>query len=335
MFLNTCLKQFDRRSFLQTFPPLPVLARFLSVSLLLVGITFPAPTASAASLEEFPKARLKVLDKITARTKTFEIKVDETIEYGPLYITLRTCRKSPPIEPPRTVAFLEINEQSTQRKDKRVFSGWMFASSPALSSMDHPVYDVWVIDCIRAEGKTTQTNLQTQGPNDNKDPSSAPEDTREKAENNKQTQETAEQMNPKIETGSPEAEDAETESPKTEEAEAEDAAESDRTIEQVLEDMRRGGNNDSDTNSGNNAPAHQKNKTDTNTTEDNASSLVPSPDELQGSGRGPDRGSNQTQTQTQTQGRKDTENDEYDLPSDDTSPNGPDNREFDVEQLFD
>lgn len=101
-----------------------------------------------AALETFPVAKLKSLDKITARTNTFKIRVGETVEYGPLLITLRTCRKAPPIEPPRTAAFLEIIEQEADQRDQWVFSGWMFASSPALSSMDHPVYDVWVIDCL-------------------------------------------------------------------------------------------------------------------------------------------------------------------------------------------
>jgi len=96
--------------------------------------------------------QLRALDKTTARTETFEAKVGTIIQYGTLYIKIQSCRKAPPIEKPESASFLQIWEVPYGAEDSEwVFSGWMFASSPALSAMDHPVYDVWVLDCLRKE----------------------------------------------------------------------------------------------------------------------------------------------------------------------------------------
>lgn len=97
---------------------------------------------------DFPVVKLQSLDKITARTMTFEAKVGSTVKFGPLYIKIQSCRKAPPTDQPESASFLQIWEVTPDDKAKWVFSGWMFASSPALSPMDHPIYDVWVIDCI-------------------------------------------------------------------------------------------------------------------------------------------------------------------------------------------
>lgn len=102
-----------------------------------------------AAMEDFPIVRLQSLDKTTARTMTFEARVGSTIKFGPLYIRTQACRKAPPMEQPESAAFLQVWEVDLKTEEPQwVFSGWMFASSPALSPMDHPVYDVWVIDCI-------------------------------------------------------------------------------------------------------------------------------------------------------------------------------------------
>lgn len=90
---------------------------------------------------------LRGLDKIGARVTTIEVPVGESVEYGTLRITARYCRSNPPTEPPETRAFLEIQEVPPDREPRPVFSGWMFASSPALSALEHPVYDVWVLNC--------------------------------------------------------------------------------------------------------------------------------------------------------------------------------------------
>ncbi len=103
-----------------------------------------SPSAAAGRQEI---AVLQGLDKITARVSTFEAPIDDTVEFGSLRITARTCRKRPPTEPPESAAFLEIQDQRPGATSVRLFTGWMFASSPALSAVEHPVYDVWLLDC--------------------------------------------------------------------------------------------------------------------------------------------------------------------------------------------
>ena len=71
-----------------------------------------------------------------------------TIQFGTLKITVRTCDKRPPEETPESAAFINVYETRPGESTIRVYSGWMFASSPALAAMEHPVYDVWVVDCI-------------------------------------------------------------------------------------------------------------------------------------------------------------------------------------------
>lgn len=89
------------------------------------------------------------LDKITARTFKFEAPVGTTVRFQKLVITPRTCHVRPPEETPETSVFVEIAEAPPEGGDdlRRLFSGWMFASSPGLNALEHPVYDVWVIGC--------------------------------------------------------------------------------------------------------------------------------------------------------------------------------------------
>jgi hypothetical protein len=95
-------------------------------------------------------AVLQGLDKVTARISTFDVPVGESIQFGTLKIVVRHCRKRPPEEPPETFVFVEIDEIKRGEAPARLFGGWMFASSPALSALEHPVYDVWVVDCKSA-----------------------------------------------------------------------------------------------------------------------------------------------------------------------------------------
>ncbi|MBI3441681.1 MAG: DUF2155 domain-containing protein [Proteobacteria bacterium] len=100
-------------------------------------------------MEDMSIAVLRTIDKVSARTQTFDIPVDKTVKFGSsLFIKVRACRRSLPIDKPESAAFLQIWERKPEATTPSwVFSGWMFASSPSLSAMDHPVYDVWVIDC--------------------------------------------------------------------------------------------------------------------------------------------------------------------------------------------
>lgn len=113
------------------------------------GAVSPAPSPMfSTQMENRGGAKLRVLDKITARTSTIDVKVGQSASFAALRITLRACRENPPTEAPESAAFLEIAEHSPEGVQP-AFSGWMFASSPALSAMEHAVYDVWVLGCTQ------------------------------------------------------------------------------------------------------------------------------------------------------------------------------------------
>ncbi len=95
-------------------------------------------------------AVLQGLDKVTARVSAIEAPLNRVVRFGTLEITVRACHKTPPEEPPESAAFLEIRDVKPGEQGIDLFVGWMFASSPALSALEHPVYDVWVLDCAEA-----------------------------------------------------------------------------------------------------------------------------------------------------------------------------------------
>lgn len=106
--------------------------------------TVPAPTAPTTV------AVLQGLDKVTARISTFDAPIGQVVHFGTLEITAHACSKTPPEEAPEAAAFLEIWEAKPGEPRRELLTGWMFASSPALSALEHPVYDVWVLDCKTA-----------------------------------------------------------------------------------------------------------------------------------------------------------------------------------------
>jgi hypothetical protein len=99
------------------------------------------------SYDDFPIVSVRILDKITADTNTFDLNIGKTVAFGSIRIRPMACKKAPPIEEPESASFLQLWEKDRQGKSEWIFSGWMFASSPSLSAMEHPIYDVWVIDC--------------------------------------------------------------------------------------------------------------------------------------------------------------------------------------------
>ena len=116
---------------------------------LLLAALFMGNSAIPASSEslEGDIVVLRALDKVTARTDDLFVPIDETARYGTLSIRPRKCFKRSPEETPETSTFLEISEVNPGKEPVPLFNGWMFASSPALNALEHPVYDVWVIDC--------------------------------------------------------------------------------------------------------------------------------------------------------------------------------------------
>jgi hypothetical protein len=101
-------------------------------------------TESAVAAE----ALLQGLDKVTGRVSRFAAPIGQMVKFGNLEITASACSKHPPEATPEASAFLTIRETHPGQPDKEpIFTGWMFASSPALNALEHPVYDVWVLDC--------------------------------------------------------------------------------------------------------------------------------------------------------------------------------------------
>jgi hypothetical protein len=104
----------------------------------------PAPAQPIA----YPVATFAGLDKITGRITRFDVYIDETVLFGALEITPRACYNRPATDTlQRTSAFLEVDQVSMDGSAKRIFTGWMFADSPALNAVDHAIYDVWLIAC--------------------------------------------------------------------------------------------------------------------------------------------------------------------------------------------
>jgi hypothetical protein len=94
------------------------------------------------------------LDKITGRIISFDVAIGETVQFGALQVTPRACYTRPPTESPNTDAFIEVDEITLQNEIKRIFTGWMFAASPGLHAVEHPIYDVWLADCKGAQTPT-------------------------------------------------------------------------------------------------------------------------------------------------------------------------------------
>jgi len=94
-----------------------------------------------------PTAIFAGLDKITGRIISFEAAVDETVQFGSLQLTARICYSRPEYENPQTTTFVEVEEVGSDNQYKKIFAGWMFASSPGLNAIEHPVYDIWLAEC--------------------------------------------------------------------------------------------------------------------------------------------------------------------------------------------
>lgn len=101
-------------------------------------------------------AVLRWLDKTAARVQTMEVEVNRTFQIQTLQIIVRACVERPPEDPPESAAFLDVWENKPGQPANEVFRGWMYASSPGLSAMEHPVYDVWVLDCKETAAQPVQ-----------------------------------------------------------------------------------------------------------------------------------------------------------------------------------
>ena len=122
-----------------------LLRNTIVIASLAVGL---CPSAEAAQpTRPHYAAVLRILDKITARVEEIEVKTDAPFKFGTMVISVKSCLATPPEETPESAAFVTAEELKIGENSTPVFSGWMFASSPALSAIEHPVYDLWLIGC--------------------------------------------------------------------------------------------------------------------------------------------------------------------------------------------
>lgn len=104
-------------------------------------------SAAVAQRVDNSVAVFAALDKVTAKISRLEVPLNQTATFGSLKVTPRACYTRPPTEQPKTTSFVEIDEMMLEGKEKRIFTGWMFAQSPGLNAVEHPVFDVWLTDC--------------------------------------------------------------------------------------------------------------------------------------------------------------------------------------------
>ncbi|HEX8166289.1 MAG TPA: DUF2155 domain-containing protein [Beijerinckiaceae bacterium] len=143
----------------------------------LLAAGFLAGGAARADKIKNPTAVFSGLDKITGRIISFEVEVDETVQFGALQLTPRVCYSRPPTESPQTTTFVEVDEVTLDNKYRRVFTGWMFASSPGLHGIEHAIYDIWLTDCKGGQEVIVEA----------KDPDETPPPARERDRGRRQT----------------------------------------------------------------------------------------------------------------------------------------------------
>jgi hypothetical protein len=127
---------------------------------------------------------LRGLDKISGQSADITAPIGKAVQYETLRITARYCYSTPPSETPETVAFLQVDDRRPDQAPKRVFSGWMYSSTPGLNGMDHPLYDVWVIACRGSKpnespvavAAAAPAKIQSPDSTDNEAPVPLPED---------------------------------------------------------------------------------------------------------------------------------------------------------------
>ena len=125
-----------------------VFSIYILLNIIMLNMCF-AQSTNLQSEKFKPIAILHGLDKVTARTERLQATIKQKIYFGTLTIKVRTCYKNPPTENPESAVFVEITYNVIGQGNSLVFNGWMFSSSPALSALEHPIYDVWVVDCIK------------------------------------------------------------------------------------------------------------------------------------------------------------------------------------------
>jgi hypothetical protein len=133
-------------------PPVPWRMPTFACATVAALAALAAPDPAFADKISNPVAVFDGLDKITGRIISFEVAINETVQFGALQITPRVCYSRPLTEAPQTDVFAQVDEIDEQKQLKRIFSGWMFADSPGLHGIEHPIFDIWLTEC---KGGTT------------------------------------------------------------------------------------------------------------------------------------------------------------------------------------
>ena len=136
--------------------------RALAAMALAGGFVALADGIAHASTIKNPIAVFAALDKVTGRISHLEVPIDETVEFGALNDTPRVCDSRPPTETPHTAAFVEVDEIKLTGEEQRIFTGWMFAESPGLHAVEHPVFDVWLTSCKTPPGETLPESAENE-----------------------------------------------------------------------------------------------------------------------------------------------------------------------------
>jgi hypothetical protein len=115
-------------------------------ALLLAFLLAPLP-AAAQDWVPMRSARLQALDKVTARITILDARVGEAATFGTLTIQVRACNGRPPDEVPDAAAWMEMTDSRAAPGSPPAFRGWMFANAPSVNMLEHPVYDIRVLEC--------------------------------------------------------------------------------------------------------------------------------------------------------------------------------------------
>lgn len=99
-------------------------------------------------------AKMQAMDKITGRVSVIDVPVDGAVEFGSLSIVVRSCKTRPAEEAPDNFAFVDITDKTLQGEEFNIFKGWMISSSPATHAVEHPIYDVWLLQCTNEDNST-------------------------------------------------------------------------------------------------------------------------------------------------------------------------------------
>lgn len=137
--------------------------RFAVIFIMAISHLFFSSPAKAQKIEN-PITVFAALDKVTARISPLEIQIGESVRFGALTVTPRVCYSRPPTEPPLTSAFVEVDEIKLSGEKQRIFTGWMFAQSPGLHAVEHPVFDVWLTNCKTDAPEQSAESLENSPP---------------------------------------------------------------------------------------------------------------------------------------------------------------------------